>query len=29
MFWLNPEPTAAWNSGDSVIGRYPPFCNTV
>jgi len=21
VFWLNPEPTSAWNSGDSVIAR--------
>jgi uncharacterized protein len=29
LFWLNPEPRAAWNSGDSVIGRYQPFCDAV
>jgi uncharacterized protein with von Willebrand factor type A (vWA) domain len=29
VFWLNPEPRAAWNSGDSVIGRYEPFCDAV
>jgi len=29
VFWLNPEPTAAWNSGDSVIARYQPFCDSV
>ena len=29
LFWLNPEPIAAWNSGDSVIGRYQPFCHAV
>jgi len=29
VFWLNPEPTAAWNSGDSVIARYQPFCDAV
>jgi hypothetical protein len=29
VFWLNPEPRAAWNSGDSVIGRYQPFCDAV
>ena len=27
--WLNPEPTSAWNSGDSVIARYQPFCDAV
>jgi len=29
LFWLNPEPTVAWNSGDSVIARYQPFCDAV
>ena len=29
LFWLNPEPRAAWNSGDSVIASYKPFCDAV
>jgi len=29
LFWLNPEPAAAWNSGDSVIASYQPFCDAV
>ena len=29
VFWLNPEPSSAWNSGDSVIARYQPFCDAV
>ena len=29
LFWLNPEPKAAWNSGDSVIASYQPFCDAV
>jgi uncharacterized protein with von Willebrand factor type A (vWA) domain len=29
VFWLNPEPAAAWNSGDSVVARYRPFCDAV
>lgn len=29
LHWLNPEPAAAWDSGDSVIGRYAPYCDTV
>ena len=29
VFWLNPEPAAAWNSGDSVMARYQPFCDGV
>jgi uncharacterized protein with von Willebrand factor type A (vWA) domain len=29
VYWLNPEPSAAWNSGDSVIGEYAAYCNAV
>ena len=29
VFWLNPEPKSAWNSGDSVIARYQPYCDAV
>jgi uncharacterized protein len=29
VFWLNPEPGAAWNTGDSVIARYEPYCDAV
>ncbi len=29
LFWLNPEPKAAWNSGDSVVSSYQPFCDAV
>ncbi|MFG1924547.1 VWA domain-containing protein [Cryptosporangium sp. NPDC048952] len=29
LYWLNPEPRAAWNSGDSVIGEYAPHCDEV
>jgi uncharacterized protein with von Willebrand factor type A (vWA) domain len=29
VYWLNPEPRAAWDSGDSVIGRYAPCCDRV
>jgi uncharacterized protein len=29
VYWLNPEPRAAWNSGDSVIASYQPFCDAV
>jgi uncharacterized protein with von Willebrand factor type A (vWA) domain len=29
VYWLNPEPRAAWDSGDSVIGRYAPYCDGV
>ncbi len=26
VFWLNPENPAQWNSGDSVMARYQPYC---
>ena len=29
VYWLNPEPRRYWNDGDSVIGRYAPFCAQV
>jgi hypothetical protein len=29
LFWLNPEPSAAWDSGDSVMREYAPFCDGV
>jgi uncharacterized protein with von Willebrand factor type A (vWA) domain len=27
VYWLNPEPKSYWDSGDSVMGRYAPFCD--
>jgi uncharacterized protein with von Willebrand factor type A (vWA) domain len=29
VHWLNPEQRAAWDSGDSVISKYAPYCDTV
>lgn len=29
LYWLNPEPTAYWNSGDSVVASYAPLCDKV
>lgn len=29
VYWLNPEPTAHWNTGDSVIGEFVPACDAV
>ncbi len=29
VYWLNPEPRRYWNDGDSVIGRYAPWCAQV
>ena len=29
VYWLNPEPTSYWNSGDSIMGQYASYCNRV
>ncbi|CAN5221330.1 VWA domain-containing protein [soil metagenome] len=29
VYWLNPEPRAYWDSGDSVMGEYAPHCDGV
>lgn len=29
LYWLNPEPRSYWNSGDSVVASYEPFCDGV
>lgn len=29
VYWLNPELRKYWNDGDSVIGRYAPWCASV
>ncbi|HUZ54030.1 MAG TPA: VWA domain-containing protein [Streptosporangiaceae bacterium] len=29
VYWLNPEPRRYWNDGDSVIGKYAPWCGQV
>lgn len=29
VYWLNPEPRRNWDDGDSVIGRYSPWCAQV
>jgi uncharacterized protein len=29
VYWLNPEPTSYWNSGDSVVSQYAPYCDRV
>jgi uncharacterized protein len=29
LYWLNPEPKAYWDSGDSVMSRYAKFCDEV
>jgi len=29
LYWLNPEPRAYWDSGDSLMSRYARFCDEV
>ena len=29
VYWLNPEPTSYWNSGDSIVSQYAPYCDKV
>lgn len=29
VYWLNPEPKAYWNSGDSILAAYEPYCTGV
>lgn len=29
VYWLNPEPPSYWDTGDSVMSRYAPFCDGV
>jgi uncharacterized protein with von Willebrand factor type A (vWA) domain len=29
VYWLNPEPRTAWDTGDSVIGQYARHCDGV
>jgi uncharacterized protein with von Willebrand factor type A (vWA) domain len=29
IYWFDPEPRAEWNSTDSVIGSYAPYCDRV
>ena len=29
VYWLNPEPTSYWNSGDSIVSQYAPYCERV
>ncbi len=29
VYWLNPEPMSYWNSGDSIIAQYAPYCERV
>jgi uncharacterized protein with von Willebrand factor type A (vWA) domain len=29
VYWLNPEPSSYWNSGDSIISQYAPHCDDV
>lgn len=26
VYWLNPEPRSYWDTGDSIVGQYAPYC---
>ncbi len=27
VYWLNPEPCSYWDTGDSIVGEYSPYCD--
>ncbi|MCI4354961.1 MAG: VWA domain-containing protein, partial [Thermoplasmata archaeon] len=29
VYWLNPEPRSYWNTGDSIVASYEPYCDGV
>jgi uncharacterized protein with von Willebrand factor type A (vWA) domain len=29
VYWLNPEPVERWDTGDSIISEYDPYCHGV
>ena len=29
LFWLDPEPRGYWDTGDSIISEYAPYCDGV
>ena len=29
VFWLNPEPSAAWGTDDSLVNDYRPLCQSI
>ena len=29
VWWLNPEPRSYWDTGDSIVSEYAPFCSGV
>ena len=29
VYWLNPEPRGYWDTGDSIISDYAPYCDGV
>lgn len=29
LYWLNPEPAAYWNTGDSIMSQYGVYCDSV
>ena len=29
VFWLDPEPRGYWDTGDSIVSEYAPYCDGV
>ena len=29
VYWLNPEPRGYWDTGDSIVSEYAPYCDGV
>jgi uncharacterized protein with von Willebrand factor type A (vWA) domain len=29
LYWLDPEPLGYWDTGDSIVGEYAPYCDGV
>jgi len=29
VYWLNPEPRSYWDTGDSIVSEYAPYCDGV
>ena len=29
VYWLNPEPRGYWDTGDSIMADYAPYCDGV
>jgi hypothetical protein len=29
LYWLDPEPRGYWDTGDSIVSEYAPYCDGV